>query len=590
MPVRSELLAPLLAPIPGDNPSGAWVRDDPVYEAIKEARREDLDLDQGQWQRARKVAEPAQVIKLAGQVLAERSKDLQLAAWWTEAMLRRDGLQGLHDGLALLHGLLEGFWESLYPAIEDGDASLRAGPLDFVGLKLLDLVRAAPMDAARHGWFQYDAAVLAGTADEARGDEAKRTARAKLEQLGQPFVEDVLASVDATPKAFYRAQLATIDELLAAIVALDAFGDERLAEDAPSWSRLRTTLETLRHTAQGLLARRLEQEPDPVDAGTAADGDATAPEGGAVVASAGPLAPQPTSTADAEARVVASARWLRAADAADPVPYALLRALRWAPLRAATNGDGTPPAGLLHAPTTADRAKLKQHALEQRHEAVLEAAEELLARTPGGAWLDAQRFALEAALALGPAFAAVHHALRTALRQLLADAPRLPYATLLDDAPVANAETIAWLERDGYLSSPGALPPLDGLPPTPRRPLLDRARAEAAGGRLDRGVAVLMAELARERSERGRFLRRVELVTMLVDAGKGVVAMPIVEAMLEQVDTHKIDAWEDGDVVARALALACRAIDATDGDKRQRQQLYLRICRLDPVAALALGS
>ena len=575
MPARTELLAPLLAPIPGDNPSGTYVRDEPVYEAIKEARREDLDVDQGQWQRARKVAEPAQVLKLAGQLLAERSKDLQLAAWWTEAMLRRDGLQGLRDGVALLHGLLDGFWETLYPEIEDGDASLRAGPLDFVGLKLLDLVRAAPMDAAKHGYFQYEAAVLAGTAEEAR-DEAKRNARAALEKLGQPFLEDIYASVDATPKAFYRAQLTTIGELIEGVGALNAFGDERFADDAPSWSRL--------------LARRLEQEPDPVDAEAGADDGTASAETAAIASASGPLAPLPTSAADAEARVIASARWLRGAHAADPAPYALLRALRWSPLRAATNGDGTPPAELLLAPPTADRAKVKQLALGQHHEQVLEAVEELVARTPGAAWLDAQRFALDASLALGPDFAAVHHALRTALRQLLADAPRLPHATLLDDSPVANAETIAWLERDGYLSSPGALPPLDGLPPTPRRALLERARAEAAGGRLDRGIAVLMADLARERSERGRFLRRVELVTMLVDAGKGVVAMPIVEAMLEQVDAHKIDAWEDGDVVARALVLACRAIDATDGDKRQRQQLYLRICRLDPVAALALGS
>ena len=130
--------------------------------------------------------------------------------------------------------------------------------------------------------------------------------------------------------------------------------------------------------------------------------------------------------------------------------------------------------------------------------------------------------------------------------------------------------------------------PLDGMPSMPRRPMLERARAEAAGGRLDKGVALLMGDLSRERSERARFMRRLELVTILVDAARADIAMPIVEDMLGQLDEHKLDAWEDGGIVAQALVLACRALDATDGDMSRRGELYLRICRLDPIAALAL--
>ena len=62
MPARTELLEPLLAPIAGDNPSGRWMRDDPVYEKIKEARREDDDADQGEWKKALKVADYGQEI------------------------------------------------------------------------------------------------------------------------------------------------------------------------------------------------------------------------------------------------------------------------------------------------------------------------------------------------------------------------------------------------------------------------------------------------------------------------------------------------------------------------------------------------
>lgn len=89
MPLREDLLTP----IPGDNPSGPNLRYDPVYDQIKEARRED-EGEQGVFHREAKKADVKLVIKLAGDTLATRSKDLQLAAWLTEALLRREGFPG----------------------------------------------------------------------------------------------------------------------------------------------------------------------------------------------------------------------------------------------------------------------------------------------------------------------------------------------------------------------------------------------------------------------------------------------------------------------------------------------------------------
>ncbi len=54
MPLREDLLNP----IAGENPSGVDVRYDTkllLYDKIKEARRQDDDLAQGDWQHERKV-------------------------------------------------------------------------------------------------------------------------------------------------------------------------------------------------------------------------------------------------------------------------------------------------------------------------------------------------------------------------------------------------------------------------------------------------------------------------------------------------------------------------------------------------------
>src|SRR5438309_1746451 len=128
-PTNMPLPDDLLNPIPGDNPAGENLRYAPIYDKIKEARREDDDAPQGEWRRERKLADWPLTIKLIVEALSKKSKDLQLAAWLTEALLRRDGIAGLRGGLGLLHGLIDNFWDTLYPELEDGDAELRATPL-----------------------------------------------------------------------------------------------------------------------------------------------------------------------------------------------------------------------------------------------------------------------------------------------------------------------------------------------------------------------------------------------------------------------------------------------------------------------------
>ena len=53
--------------------------------------------------------------------LLQRSKDLRVAMYLALAALATEGLTGLRDGLALLRGLLERFWEHLYPQLDPDD-------------------------------------------------------------------------------------------------------------------------------------------------------------------------------------------------------------------------------------------------------------------------------------------------------------------------------------------------------------------------------------------------------------------------------------------------------------------------------------
>jgi type VI secretion system protein ImpA len=74
----------------------------------------------------------------------------------------------------------------------------------------------------------------------------------------------------------------------------------------------------------------------------------------------------------------------------------------------------------------------------------------------------------------------------------------------------------------------------------------------------------------------------------MVDAGLYAVAVPLLEQMVSEIDEHKLEEWEPGAVVATPMALLYRCYDRTDYNGSAKDELYLRVCRLDPVQAIAL--
>ncbi|HEY6331529.1 MAG TPA: type VI secretion system ImpA family N-terminal domain-containing protein, partial [Blastocatellia bacterium] len=81
----------LLVSIPGENPAGEDLTYDPLLDEIREARRADDNLEQGDWKRELKSADWNKVVALTSEALATRSKDLQLAAWLAEALAKLHG-------------------------------------------------------------------------------------------------------------------------------------------------------------------------------------------------------------------------------------------------------------------------------------------------------------------------------------------------------------------------------------------------------------------------------------------------------------------------------------------------------------------
>ncbi|MFN3322429.1 MAG: type VI secretion system protein TssA [Bryobacteraceae bacterium] len=610
MPLREDLLNP----IAGENPGGADLRYDPLYDKIKEARRQDDDLAQGAWQRERKLADWPLVVKLCQEAIATKSKDLQLAAWLTEALLKTQGFAGLRDGLTLCYGLVDQFWDHLYPELEDGDAEFRATPLEWIGTKLDEPVRMTPLVRDGYSFLLYRESRTVGYEDQIKNEQQKK-AREKMIKEGKLAPEVFDKSFNDTPKAFYLQNEKDLDACIELVNRLDAICNEKFGDVAPSLSRFKDALEEVRHLVHSLLQKKRETEPDPVEevpteaepAESEAGEAAVSAGGGAAAAPA--LAPagavtisvqstsEPPDRREAIEAVASAAAFLRRREPLSPAPYLMLRGLRWGELRAVP--ELTEPT-LLEAPPTDVRRAIKSLAVANKWKELIEAAESVMAMPYSRAWLDLQRFVVEACVALGDDYNAIAIAIRSELRALLRDVPKLMTATLMDDTPVANADTQAWLKS--LLEEPEGAAPATKAGANSlfdsqnsagwKKSFIDSydlAKEALRSGQEQRAFEIMHAEVDRQRSGRGRFRRRLQLVELCVSAGKEAIAQPVLEDIAAAIETHKLEEWEEREAVAYALATLVRASKKIQGDAKEKQKLFDRICRLDPVQALNVG-
>ena len=599
MPLSDEILEP----VPGDDPAGRFLRydtTDTTYADIKEAREEEEDLPQGEWKRERKTADWRRVEDLATEALESESKDLQIAAWLAEALTHRHGFGGLADGLWLLRRLLEEYWEGIFPPLEDGDAGFRATALSWANGHLSTAVKKVPLTNYGFDYHGYRTSRKVGYEEDAEGDAEKQRAREEAVEAGKPTAEEFDEAFDGTEKAWYREAAAGIERTVEELDALEAVVEEKFEDEDPDFRDLRREMEDVRDVVGELLDEKLEQDPDPPELeevggagageeargreGTAGGGDGASPDAGG--RRTGEVVLEERD--DADDLVARAARFMRGEDLTDPGPYLMLRGLRWGEIRG--GGDGIDPK-LLAAPPTDVRTNLKEHLLDGEWEELLEAAERVMATPWGRGWLDLQRYVITACDELGGDYEVVGWCIRRAVRSLLRDLPELPDLTLMDDSPTANRETRSWLRDEGLLDA-GEEDEEGGTPrPTPprertQRGARERARQKLRSGDPDGAIRLLMSRVEQEKSERARFLGLAEATRIMVESGREEVAMPILRDMLEEIEEHNLEEWEEGETVALPLGLLYHCIDELEGDTAQKEQLYERVCRLDPMQAL----
>lgn len=328
----------LLTDIPGEDPAGLNLREDyspaSLYQSIKvartKARAAERKADEGD-----ASAEPdwSPVLELVPEALSGKTKDLELTAWYIEALLREHGFAGLRDGFRLAGLLVEKFWDRLFPrpdeegvvnrvaalgglnGLDGGEGTLIA-PINRV---LLTEDRGAAGPFAR--WHYRQAADL-----EAIVDPERREKRIASGAVTQELIRQAEA---ATSYAFSQNLLEDLTECVEGVEKLGRLLEEKCGKDAagtplaPPSSLIRTALKECREIVEGMAASKAPQADEgPEGAGTAPGG-----EGGAD--SPGPGTGKLRGREEAFQALLRVAQFFKQTEPHSPVSYALERIVRW---------------------------------------------------------------------------------------------------------------------------------------------------------------------------------------------------------------------------------------------------------------------
>lgn len=309
----------LLAEVSADQPAGEDLEYDPAFGELERSAQGKAEQQFGD------TIIPAEdpdwkTVKRNALDLFPRTKDIRVSSYLVRALVRTDGFDGLKDGLAVMHGLVASFWETMHPQLDpddDNDPTLRVNVVAALcdPQAMLKGVREAPLVSSRAlGKFSLrDCQVVGGQMALPEGQQPPDSA-----SLEGAFMDADLEELTATSDAIQRSidLCQAIEDDLTATIG---------ASEAPNLSDLRDVLKEAKHA----LAERLTKR-GVVGAEAGAEGEAEA--GAAAPAGGGPaparIAGEITSREDVIRVLQKASEYLTKNEPTSPVPLLLERARR----------------------------------------------------------------------------------------------------------------------------------------------------------------------------------------------------------------------------------------------------------------------
>lgn len=289
----------ITAPIEGESATGPDLRKDyapdAIYRAVKEARQRAGKAEKVAWSEDVNASDDWQeVFNSAPDLLYTLSKDLEVACWLTEAMLRLNGFAGLRDGFRACTLLVENFWDTLHPNpdpedeedFDPDDGLIRVAALsglnggDYQGTLIAPLKSVNLVDTYESGSWGLSSFEQAVALQQISDPDE----RAKRLEYGAVTMEQFVAAAQNTSPQFYQALAEDLDEAKQWYEKLIKAIEDRVGYDlTPPSSSINNTIDEVRQRLQAFIN---EYAPS-LGEGEALDEEGEAAEGGESVAGGG---------------------------------------------------------------------------------------------------------------------------------------------------------------------------------------------------------------------------------------------------------------------------------------------------------------
>lgn len=339
----------LLAPVSDEAPTGVDVRTDfsPTsnYFRLRDARAEAraaeraADADAGEdpgiadsWRNVR---------SLAAKILTEQAKDLEAAAWLTEALVRSNGLAGLAFGAKLIGGLAERYWDQLYPMPDEDGIETRVSPVTGLNGEGGDGTLSQPLlklplfndpNGEPVRLYQYEQSAELETISDEKRLEARIAA-------GVLPYEAMRNNARAVPGGHYAALRRNLEDAQTAWTAMGEKFDQVADGYSPPTRRIAETLERI-----AAIVNRYGPPPAPSSTAAEMDEPEEAAAGTDAVTNGSGKPKRLATREDALATLTEIADYFRRTEPQSPLAYTIEEAIRrgrltWPELLAELVGD-----------------------------------------------------------------------------------------------------------------------------------------------------------------------------------------------------------------------------------------------------------
>lgn len=537
---RSSFLEAVQAPISQDNPTGESITYDEDFREVK--RQVDAISSPGAEADYEVIAERSR------DLLVEKAKDLRVAGYLVVGEARVNGPEGMAEALRAVSLLIDTYWDDLYP--EKRRMRGRGSALQIIADRV-------------SGWVE-------DTEFEASDREPLVQARQVLK-------------------------------------GIQSFTLEEMGEHAPALSSLANALDDALGTlpepdpepAETTSEEMERRDEEPADEQSREESDESSSPSSTETDGASSVATEVSTDSDAAGAVRQAASHLREQDLTNPIPYRLLRAIRWGQCRTEPPHDG----GTTRLPPPREQRRQYLSGLLENgdHETLVREAEATLQEDPFHFWLDLQRLVVSALDALGSSYEETRTAVICEVALLVRRLPSLPTLTFNDGTPFANPLTQEWIESTVQSTWAESGDDSEGEGSgNEQAPILEQyqeARDHLGSGDLDDALSVMKEGAAQDGAHKDRFYRQLYTAILCLRAGEPSIAQPLLDDLDEGIEQHALDVWNPS-LALKVWVHQCECYDtlAQQTSGQQRESLFEeadaafeKICQIDASEAVSVA-